>query len=260
MANKLPKLLASTLLIPALLTSTLSFAQDKKENPFSAKIKAAMKAETRSDKDKERDANRLPVQTLEFFGIKEDMKVLELIPGGGWYTSLLAPALADKGELHVGVGTGRVKTLVEKDPAFSKVKVVNEGTKLKWNPDIRLITFDAIEFDEKNYDAVLTFRNYHNMTVEARMELNKHIFKSLKPGGIYGVIDHTRRHMEQDNRENHRRADPVMAIHEILQAGFEFVDHSDLHYRADDELEYEVGRKSVTGNSDRWTFLFKKPK
>lgn len=188
------------------------------------------------------------------------MKVLELIPGGGWYTRLLAPALADKGELHVGVGAGRLKEKLSSDPVFSKVKVAHEGTKLKWNPDIRLVELDAIEFDSGDYDAVLTFRNYHNLTIKARTDLNKHIFASLKPEGIYGVIDHTRRHMETDNKENHRRVDPVMAIHEILQAGFEFVDYSDLHYRADDELEYEVGRKSVTGNSDRWTLLFKKPK
>jgi predicted methyltransferase len=51
----------------------------------------------------------------------------------------------------------------------------------------------------------------------------------------------------------------VLVIKEVQAAGFEFVDYSDLHYRADDELEYEVGRRSVTGNTDRFTFLFRKP-
>ena len=55
-----------------------------------------------------------------------------------------------------------------------------------------------------------------------------------------------------------RRIDPVLAIHEIQAAGFELVDFSDLHYRADDELRYEVGRKTVTGNTDRWTLKFRK--
>ena len=55
------------------------------------------------------------------------------------------------------------------------------------------------------------------------------------------------------------RADVVEIIGEVLQAGFELVDYSDLHYRPDDELRYEVGRKSVTGNSDRFTLLFRKP-
>ena len=65
--------------------------------------------------------------------------------------------------------------------------------------------------------------------------------------------------MEPPNNENRRRADPVMIIKELLDIGFEFVDYSDLHYRADDELEYEVGRRSVSGNTDRFTLLFRKP-
>ena len=83
--------------------------------------------------------------------------------------------------------------------------------------------------------------------------------EALKSGGVYGVVDHTRRHMEYDNHENRRRIDPVLVIKEVQEAGFEFVDYSDLHFRADDELRYEVGRRSVSGNTDRFTFLFRKP-
>jgi predicted methyltransferase len=64
--------------------------------------------------------------------------------------------------------------------------------------------------------------------------------------------------MQADDNENGRRVDPVLAIKEIQASGFELVDYSDLHYRADDELLYEVGRRSVTGNTDRWTLKFKK--
>jgi predicted methyltransferase len=64
--------------------------------------------------------------------------------------------------------------------------------------------------------------------------------------------------MEADNLENRRRIDPVMAIKEIQAAGFELVDFSDLHFRADDELRYEVGRRTVTGNTDRFTLKFVK--
>ena len=53
--------------------------------------------------------------------------------------------------------------------------------------------------------------------------------------------------------------DPVQVIKEAIEAGFEFVDFSDLHFKADDELIYEVGRRSVSGNTDRFTLLFKKP-
>ena len=106
---------------------------------------------------------------------------------------------------------------------------------------------------------VLTFRNLHNFDPESRARINSQVYKALKSGGLYGAVDHTRRHMESSNRENRRRVDPVMIIKEMLDQGFEFVGYSDLHYRADDELEYEVGRRSVTGNTDRFTMLFRKP-
>jgi predicted methyltransferase len=81
----------------------------------------------------------------------------------------------------------------------------------------------------------------------------------LKSGGIYAVVDHNRRHMQADDNENRRRMDPVLAIKEIQAAGFVLADYSDLHYRPDDELRYEVGRATVTGNTDRWTLKFIKP-
>ena len=89
--------------------------------------------------------------------------------------------------------------------------------------------------------------------------MNEAAFKALKSGGVYAVVDHTRRHMQRAGAENRRRIDPVLAILEIQAAGFVLEDYSDLHYRADDELRYEVGRRSVSGNTDRWTLKFRKP-
>jgi predicted methyltransferase len=105
----------------------------------------------------------------------------------------------------------------------------------------------------------LTFRNYHNVDDESRGAINASVYKALKSGGVYALVDHTQRHMQKLDNENGRRFDPVQAIKEVEAAGFEFVDYSDLHYRADDELRYEVGSKSVTGNTDRWTLKFSKP-
>ena len=118
---------------------------------------------------------------------------------------------------------------------------------------------NAIDFGVKDIDAVLTFRNYHNFSVDSRTAMNVAAFDTLKSGGIYGVVDHTRRHMQQDNDENGRRVDPVLAIKEIQAAGFVLVDYATLHYRTDDELRFEVGRKTVRGITDRFTLLFKKP-
>jgi predicted methyltransferase len=246
------------LLLPLFIGCSLS-AGLVQADTFSDNIKVAMKAEVRSDKDKERDRNRRPVETLKFLGIQEDMKVLELIPGGGWYTALLAPALKDKGKLYLGMANDRIKEGLLKQKGFSKVETVSNDSKWERNKEEKRYNLLNIEFDVKNIDAVLTFRNYHNLSLATRTTLNVEALKALKPGGIYGIVDHTRRHMQSENDENGRRIDPVLVIKEVEAAGFEFIDYSTLHYKADDELRYEVGRKSVTGNSDRFTLLFKKP-
>ena len=249
-------LLINTLLISSLLFSSNLSAE---ETELGVKIKAALASENRTAKEIERDRNRKPVETLDFFGIEPDMKVLELIPGGGWYTKLLAPALKEKGELFVAIGTGRVKEKLLPIEAFSEINVLEPKFEVSSGSQPRLRTINEFSIGEKGFDAALTFRNMHNFDAAGRKNINKAVFKALKRGGIYGVVDHTKRHMEAFTAENRRRADPVEIIKELLEAGFEFVDYSDLHYRADDELRYEVGRKSVTGNTDRFTLLFRKP-
>ena len=225
----------------------------------SEKLKAAIANESRGSADMERDANRKPQQTLEFFGLKDDMKVLELVPGGGWYTKILAPVLAEPGSLQVAIGTDRVKSMVEAGE-LENVDVVSVSmSKMTREEGGRRFVIEDLAIDTSDIDLVLTFRNLHNFTESSRVQLNTEAFRVLKSGGFYGVVDHTRRHMQSDNSENWRRMDAVLMIKEIEAAGFEFVDFSDLHYRYDDELVYEVGRRTVTGNTDRFTLLFKKP-
>lgn len=253
------KKLALSLTALALLGAGTSFAHDGEDHSIEAKVREAMESEIRTEAEVKRDRNRRPVQTLKFFGLESDMKVAELIPGGGWYTKLIYPAVADHGEYYAAIGTGRLKSSLGKDPAFSKMKIVAEDAKFNREEGARLLSLEIDSLEVKDLDMVLTFRNYHNFDEAGRRAMNKVAFEALKPGGIYGVVDHTKRHMEPDTRSNRRRVDPVLAIKEIQEAGFEFVDYSTLHYREDDELRYEVGVKSVTGNSDRFTFKFKKP-
>lgn len=235
--------------------SSNSFA----DTNFSDKIKLAMESSIRTEADIKRDANRKPVETLEFFGIKSDMKVLELIPGSGWYTKLLAPALKQEGQLYVAIGTGRFKENLAVKKAFNKVTILEPSVAISKSSTPGVRTASEFLFSEDGFDAALTFRNMHNFDAAGRKNINQAVYDALKPGGIYGVVDHTKRHMEPFSAENRRRADPVDIIKELLEVGFEFVDFSNLHYRPDDELRYEVGRKSVTGNTDRFTLLFKKP-
>ncbi len=223
------------------------------------KIEAALAAESRPAADRERDRNRRPVETLAFFGLKDDMRVLELLPGGGWYTRVLAPVLSERGKLYVSLGTTRVSETVLTEPGFDKVEVIDTPANVHRPEGARLYTMDEFDFGVDDLDMVVTFRNVHNFDEPGRRLMHRKVFEAMKSGGVYGVVDHTRRHMEPDNHENRRRIDPVLTILEVEQAGFEFVDFSDLHYRADDELEYEVGRRSVSGNTDRFTLLFRKP-
>jgi len=235
------------------------FAAIAQAGEIDAKVEAALAAEGRPAADAERDRNRRPLQTLKFVGLEDDMSVLELLPGGGWYTRVLAPVLADNGKLYVALGTRRVAENIAPLPGFEKIEVLETGDNLRRPEGARLYVMDEFEFGVDDLDMVLTFRNVHNFDEEGRMRMHQASFDALKSGGVYGIVDHTRRHMEPDNYENRRRIDPVLVIKEVQAAGFEFVDYSDLHYRADDELEYEVGRRSVSGNTDRFTFLFRKP-
>jgi predicted methyltransferase len=240
-----------------MVSAGLAFADDF--DAVEAKLKTAMASDIRTDAEKERDRNRRPVQTMEFFGLRDDMKIIELLPGGGWYTKLLAPVMKENGEYYAALGTSRIAKNLAGQPGFENMNIVAEDAKVYRKEGDRTYTLETTGFGVTGADMVLTFRNYHNFGAEGRAAMNKAAFDALKSGGVYAVVDHTRRHMEGDNDENRRRIDPVLAIKEIQAAGFEFVDFSDLHLRLDDELRYEVGRSTVTGNTDRWTLKFIKP-
>lgn len=236
-----------------------SLAAAAQDNGVEASIRAAMAGDVRTEADVARDRNRKPVETLQFFQLRDDMRVLELLPGGGWYTKLLAPVLRESGELYVAIGTNNLQQNLLTQPGFDHVKVLDIGVDLVRDGPFGTRNVEPFDFGVRDVDLVLTFRNWHNFTAEGRANLNAAVFDSLRSGGLFGVIDHSRRHMAELTAETRRRVDVVEIIKEVLDAGFEFVDYSDLHYRPDDELRYEVGRATVTGNTDRFTLLFRKP-
>lgn len=240
--------------IGAMLAGSLGFAADADFEATRNKLEMAMEGPTRTQAEIARDlVERKPVETLEFFQFRDNMRVLELIPGAGWYTKILAPTLRGSGKLYIAIGTDNVEENVLTQPGFDEVEV------LQLPDGMTLRNLSAFEFDVADLDMVLTFRNLHNMSADSREVLNNAIFSALKPGGLYGVKDHTRRHLEADNRENGRRLDPVLVIKEIQDAGFELVDFSSLHASEADALDLEVGHESVTGRTDRFTLLFRKP-
>ncbi|NNL55255.1 MAG: class I SAM-dependent methyltransferase [Woeseia sp.] len=245
--------------IAGFLVLFFAIATSNADEQTEQKVREAMDSDVRNAAETARDRNRRPVETLAFFGLKDDMRVLELLPGGGWYTKLLAPVLREDGKLFVSIGTNGVKERLLTQPGFDRVEVLEIDASIERDGPFRTNSIGSFDFGVKNLDLVLTFRNMHNFTPAGRANINAAAFKALRSGGHYGVVDHSRRHMEPMTAENRRRADAVEIIKEALEAGFEFAGFSDLHYRPDDELRYEVGRKSVTGNTDRFTLLFEKP-
>jgi predicted methyltransferase len=238
------------------LVGATAFAQT---SDVTTRITEAIESDVRPEADKSRDSDRSPLETLTFFGLQDDMRVLELLPGGGWYTRILAPVLRQNGELYVAIGTANVSQNLVSEPGFDHVNVVDIGVGLERTGPFGTNFIPPFDFGLSDIDMALTFRNVHNFTPEGRANVNAAVFKALKSGGLYGIVDHSRRHMEPMTNENRRRADVVQIIKEVLEAGFEFVDYSDIHFRPDDELRFEVGRKTVTGNTDRFTLLFRKP-
>jgi predicted methyltransferase len=236
--------------------SLSAFAQD---DGVADKIRAATTGDVRTEADVARDRNRKPVETLQFLQLSDDMRVLELLPGGGWYTKLLAPVLRENGGLYVAIGTSNVRDNLIPQPGFDHVNVIDIGVESVRTGPFGTRDIAAFEFGVRDIDLAVTFRNMHNFTPAGRANINAAVFKALRAGGLYGVIDHSLRHMEPMTAENRRRADVVQIIKEVQEAGFELLDYSDLHYRPDDELRYEVGRATVTGNTDRFTLLFRKP-
>jgi predicted methyltransferase len=242
----------------ALALCSAALAQPADPTPLQQRVIEAMNGEIRTAEDRARDANRMPAEVLEFFRMREDMRVIEVLPAGGWYTKILAPVLRENGKLYVAHPPGFYADAfreVAELPGLEEVEEVDWGaTGGSGGP-----FGPSGEWDVEPVDLVLTFRNYHNFSPADRATVNESTFDALKPGGYYGIVDHTRRHMEPGTRENGRRVDPVLTIKEVEDAGFDFVDFSDLLYRPDDELLYEVGNPAVSGGTDRYTLLFRKP-
>ena len=246
--QNLPKL---TLTVAALLLSTPLWAADAAATRM--QIEQNLAGDIREAAETARDANRKPAEVLEFFGLEDTMKVLEISPATGYWSKFLGPTLCNAGgELVFSVSVGEeFKNDVMTLDGLECTSAINDAITLRDLP--------AFAFDTDQFDMVLTFWNLHNPSTAGRLNLNLAVFAALKPGGIYGVVDHTRRHMQPDSREVGRRLDPVMVIKEMLDIGFELVDFSTMHFHPEDDLTQEVGTPGVRGNTDRFTLKFRKP-
>ncbi len=229
------------------------------QSDVAAKIREALQQTYRSEANRARDRNRDPVAAMRFCRLADHMKVIEFAPGGGWYTELLGPVLKDRGELHIAFSAARLARLDAKLRLAPLSSVRKLPIAVARHPERRKFVFRSLDFGIADADLVLNIREYHNIDRDSVAVFNGAVHAALKPGGYYCVIDHTRRHMAPDERENRRRMDPVLVIKQVQAAGLRFVDFADFFFRRDDELRYEVGRRTVTGNTDRFIFLVRKP-
>jgi predicted methyltransferase len=151
--------LAILVLASTISPSVLADEREKATFDSTTTLQTILKSNHRSEQNRLRDKYRHPAQTLEFFGLRPDITVVELWPGGGWYTEILAPFLASKGQLIVTnfapnqnkQALAFQEKLAANPEVFGKVKVaeINPPTELTLAPD-------------NSVDLVLTFRNIHN--------------------------------------------------------------------------------------------------
>ncbi len=237
-------------------------------------IAAAVAANSRTAANVARDPYRHPAETLAFFGVKPGDTVVELWPGGGWYTEILAPlAVAGKGTLYAAApwdrGLNRIKQWQESAPdVYGAVKLAefpNVGT----NPKV----------PDGSADAVLTFRNIHNWRFGGADQVATNfaqIYAMLKPGGTLGVVEH-RLPEDMDSaleeKSGYMKRSSIIAYAEA--AGFELAGESDINANAKDTHNYPKGvwtlppslaegdsdraKFVAIGESDRMTMKFVKP-
>jgi len=269
--NNLLSLLSASLLSVSLLSSGLVNASQPTQ------LEQAITGEHRSDKNKARDDFRHPADTLAFFGFKSTMTVVEITPGGGWYTEILAPAVKGSGKLYGAhyPDTGednyysnsrkRLEKMLAGNAIFSEVELTD------------FVPKKASALAPKgSADLVLTFRNLHNWGEEGIAQVFKDAFTALKDGGVLGVVEH-RMPASQDWKMNKRSGyvPTKMVVQLAKKAGFVLAASSEVNANAKDNANHpkgvwtlppvmRLGEKDkakylAIGESDRMTLKFVKP-
>ncbi len=270
-----------TLTVLAVLTTAVAVASVATGAPRTQRsaIAEAVSSPTRTPANVARDQYRHPVDTLTFFGVKPTNTVVEIWPGGGWYTEILAPLTRAKGNYYAAVG-----------PDFPNGGKAVEGFKAK-DPALyghaKLVAFPAEAGQPKvpdgSADVVLTFRNVHNWRMGYKRndqdyspEAFKQMFAMLKKGGTLGIEDHRLPETASAEREKSSGYIKVSTVRRLAeQAGFVFIGGSEVNANPRDTADWPNGvwtlppsyalkqvdrdKYAAIGESDRMTLKFRKP-
>jgi predicted methyltransferase len=228
----------------------------------------------RSPANVKRDRYRHPAELLDFFGLKPTQSVLEIEPGGGYWTEILAPYLKAKGHYTAAIPSGTPAEQAEQ--AYFLKKLGADPRDFSQVSTIPLSATQALG-DPASYDFVLSCRNLHNwLAAGTAPAILGEIFAALKTGGTFGIEDHRAAdNVPQDPKAKSGYVREDYAKQMILKAGFQYVASSEIGANPHDTKNYpdgvwdlppslhqgQVNRSKylAIGESDRWTLKFVKP-
>lgn len=248
---KYPLAFAAALALGTAGLAVGAYAQDA-----TAAITAAVADPLRPAADTMRDAARKPAQVVAFAGVKPGDTVVELMPGGGYYTRILAKTVGAKGHVYSLVPTA----FANRPGALDKL---NELAGQYGN--VSIVTTDLSNFTvPKPADVVWTTENYHDFHNGPNANiagLDKSALNALKPGGVFYVEDHAAaKGAGTTVTSTLHRIDPAAAISEIEAAGFKLDAQSDLLANPSDTHDKAVFDPSIRGETDKFMLKFRKPR
>ena len=194
------------------------------------------------------DVVRKPEEMLKFYGVKPGDKVGDLMASRGYYTAILSQVVGEKGVIHSAHPTFRDETRERfKNPLYANVKLL-EGSM----GTVALPTDGSLDF-------VLINLDYHEVDPADRAAMNKKVFAALKPGGVYGVVDHSAQDGAGDSvRKTLHRIEKALVVTEVTAAGFKLAKEGEMLKNLNDARTESVMKNR--GKSDRFVLRFEKPK
>jgi predicted methyltransferase len=231
-------------------------------SPVPANAAAAIADKARPAEDIARDADRKPAEMIAFAGVQPSDKVVDLIPGKGYFTRIFAKAVGPSGHVYAYFPSELDGMLKGKEPSIAAV--TSDRTNY---PNVSLIHAPVMKFaTPEPVDVVWTSQNYHDMhdSFFGPADLavvNKAIYNALKPGGTYVVLDHAAAAGSglRDTETLHR-IDPAAVKKEVMAAGFQFVGEDDTLKNPADPHDKNVFDPSIRGKTDQFIFKFRKPR